>query len=279
MHRINTYKTRLYKTLEDSLDDRFSSYGTELIYGECFDVKDIKGEWAHGISVKDRYEGWVKLSDLHIDTKNPKTQKAIIGVKEALVFKSPHLKAVVINQVPFCAIVNIGQEQDGYLYCPELEGWLFKQHVICADNQSAPQNLQTLIDLIIDTAFIFNGCPYLYGGCTSRGIDCSALIKLSLQFHGIAIPRDSGPQKQFLEDKTINEVFSSIAPEAKIENLQKGDIAFFPGHVGIMFDDEHLLHASGAMMKVCVQPVAQVNGYYKQKEGQGLTAIRRFQSA
>lgn len=279
MHRVNIYKTRLYEAPENSLEDRFSSYGTELIFGEYFDVQDIKAGWAHGITCKDGYEGWVKLSDLHIDTKPQNAQKAIIGVKEALIFKSPDLKSVVINQVPFCGIIYVGQQKNGYVFCHELDGWVFEGHISYIDNLSKPTDLQTLIHLLIDTAFIFNGCSYLYGGCTSRGIDCSALIQLSLQFHDIHIPRDSGPQKQFLEDRQLNDNFISIAIEPKLTHLKKGDIVFFPGHIGIMFDDAHLLHASGAMMKVCVQPIDQVNEYYKQKDGQGITAIRRLQSS
>jgi hypothetical protein len=276
MYKVITYKARLYETPAASLEDSYTSYGTELLYGEQFDVFETQDGWVRGKSMKDDYEGWLKIESLQQRDDNKDIPKAYITLKEALVYKGPHLKSVVVKQVPFCGVIETGISKNDYIYSPDLKGWIPDNHLINCAMIETPHSPELFIESLVDTAFTFIGCPYLYGGCTSRGIDCSALVQLAFQMLGVAIPRDSTPQKEFLADRQLTEGIYSKAIKNDVSVLQKGDIVFFPGHIGVMFDDKHLLHASGKMMKVCVQPIDIVDAHYQLQEGQGITAIRRL---
>ena len=88
------------------------------------------------------------------------------------------------------------------------------------------------------------GSPYRWGGRASTGLDCSALVQLSLALGGKAVPRDSGPQHAigYALDET--------------DELQRGDLVFWVGHVGIMQDGDRLLHANAHHMAVASEPLA-----------------------
>ena len=100
------------------------------------------------------------------------------------------------------------------------------------------------VDDIVVTAQKFLGTPYLWGGKTSLGLDCSALVQLSLEAAGMKCPRDSDMQEKALGDPV------------PLEKLQRGDLVFWKGHVAIAFDPETLIHANAFHMAVAMEPLA-----------------------
>jgi cell wall-associated NlpC family hydrolase len=97
----------------------------------------------------------------------------------------------------------------------------------------------------IETARLFLGAPYLWGGRTPAGVDCSGLVQAALALIGIAAPRDSDQQRESL----------GRAVEGP---AQPGDLLFFPGHVGLLSAPETLLHANAHWMTCCEEPLADV---------------------
>ena len=113
--------------------------------------------------------------------------------------------------------------------------------------------------------------PYLWGGKTSLGIDCSGLVQISLDAAGIDAPRDTDLQEQALG--------SPIAVDTDLAGLRRGDLVFWRGHAGIMRNETTLLHANAHHMLVASEPLRLVRDRSLAKTSQPISAIKRLQPA
>lgn len=220
---------------------------SELLRGECFAVVDASGDWAWGFTSHDGYVGYVPL-----DSIGPTCSTShIVATPAALVFSGPDIKAPVRARLPMGARIAVADE-DGTFLAIESGGFVHRRHVSTAD---------AIADDYVAIAERLTGVPYRWGGRSGDGIDCSGLVQLALGFAGIAAPRDSDQQA------ALGEPVADGAP------LQRGDLVFLPGHVGIMASATDLLHANAYWMRVVTEPLADMLA--RQSEGRGITAIRR----
>ena len=113
----------------------------------------------------------------------------------------------------------------------------------------------------------FVGAPYLWGGKTNLGLDCSALVQLALSSCGIPCPRDSDMQERALG--------WALEPAAALSKLQRGDLLFWTGHVAIVRDDTTLLHANAFHMAVAIEPIAKAIARIS-AAGSEPTSVRRL---
>ncbi len=205
---------------------------SELLFGEIFAVLDVAGEWAWGYGSHDDYLGYVRFADL--GECAAATHHVIASI--ALVYSAPKLRAPLLQRLPMGAKIACGGPSECGKYLATGDGFVPVAHVApLGSNVGSPA----------DIAERLMGTPYLWGGRSSDGIDCSGLIQLCFGLNGIQTARDS--------DMQLNSLGEIIAPDAA---LMRGDVIFFPDHVGIMADSANLIHANATSMMVSTEPLA-----------------------
>ena len=118
----------------------------------------------------------------------------------------------------------------------------------------------------VSVAERFVGVPYAWGGKTRLGVDCSGLVQVAMQAAGHVCPRDSDMQQA--------EIGDAVAVSEQLEDLQRGDLVFWKGHVGIMTDGFLLLHANAHHMTVVLEPLKTAVDRIA-RTGSHITGIRR----
>ena len=204
---------------------------SELLHGETFQAIDVAGGWAWGYSAHDHYVGYVPAGLL----SDPIVPTHIVTAVAALVFAEAGIKSQEQARLPMGS--RVAGEVAGDFLKTEA-GFIHLRH-LSAVGQPEPDP--------VAIAERLRGAPYLWGGRSGDGLDCSGLVQLCLSLCGMESPRDTDQQMAALGDE--------IEPDAP---LQRGDIIFFPGHVGFMADGDNLIHANAHWMQVTTEPLADV---------------------
>ncbi len=203
----------------------------ELLFGDLFTVLEIRDGFAFGQSVKDGYCGYVCAADLGEATE----PTHIVSARTTHVYSAPNIKIPHELALPFGARLSVSKE-DG-------------QFSRLADGRHVPaMHLRPVEDHFSDpvaVAELFLGAPYVWGGNSSFGLDCSGLIQAALLACGIPCPGDSDLQEQALG--------RALADDATIE---RGDLFFWRGHVAMAVDGKRLIHANAHTMSVAYEPIA-----------------------
>jgi len=197
---------------------------SELLWGEAVTVYERKNGWAWVQAAKDGYVGYVKDSALGA----PFTADARISVVLAPLISAPDIKSPLRDLLPLNAEVQRGRLEGDYHEIAE-GCFLHYRHLTDLDERATD---------FVAVAERFSGVPYVWGGKSFSGLDCSGLIQTALQACGIACPRDTDMQQTALGETITG------------ADLERGDLVFWKGHVGVMQDPTHLLHANGFHMQV-----------------------------
>ncbi len=221
---------------------------SQIVQGEGFALLDQAGGWAWGYSLHDHYVGYVSAAALGPITAP--THR--VTAPAALIFAHPDIKSPCLGTLPLGACVA-GDEGDGYLRTAD--GYLHARHV-------AP--LGAIVDPVTAAEGMV-GLPYLWGGRGADGLDCSGLVQRALEMGGISAPRDSDQQRE-----TVGKFLPDDAA------LQRGDLVFFPGHVGIMVDADRIVHANAHWMRTVIEPLADVVARLTSAYPQPIIARRRI---
>jgi cell wall-associated NlpC family hydrolase len=121
---------------------------------------------------------------------------------------------------------------------------------------------------LVTVAERFLGAPYLWGGKTALGLDCSGLVQVALTACGVSCPRDSDMQEAAL----------GTAVSADLSALECGDLIFWKGHVAIVLDRDSLIHANAYHMAVAIEPINEAVVRIR-NAGSEITSIRRTASS
>lgn len=210
---------------------------TELLFGEVVEVTERVGHWAHITLARDSYRGWVVDAALIPDVvSDPHEISHYISKPSSLIFARPDIKSPLMQRLYYGSPI-LASQADGGFHRLASGGFIHRRHIAAQSIVEADP---------VAVAMRFAGAPYLWGGRTCDGIDCSALVQTALLACGVACPRDTGDQRAVFAAYTIT------------DSYRRGDLLFFPGHVGIMVDDTNLLHANAFWMTTLVEPLTAV---------------------
>jgi cell wall-associated NlpC family hydrolase len=227
---------------------------TQALKGERVTIYDRNGEgFAWGQLNSDGYVGWIPDAALAKPVAPP-THK--VTALRTFAFPAASIKLPPIDTLPMGAMVSVTRE-DG-AFAVTREGWyLPRRHV---------GSLETTEKEFVAVAERFVGTPYLWGGKSSFGIDCSGLVQISLNAAGTGCPRDSDMQQEGLG--------RALSP-AEAKKLQRGDLIFWKGHVAIARDGDTIVHANAHHMATVIEPTTEAIARIK-AAGSEVVAIKRL---
>ncbi len=224
---------------------------TQLLYGERFTVYDEKDGWAWGQAELDHYVGYVDAEALLASSLDSTHRVAVLATP---VLPAPDIKRAALDLLPMNAKVRVVGEENRFAKI-ENGGFVYAAHLVphsdrCKDWVGVAQG--------------FLGVPYLWGGKTNAGCDCSGLFQTALEMAGIAAPRDTDMMEQAL-GRTLD-------VSDGLDGLLRGDLVFWKGHMGVMLDATRLLHANVFHMQVAIELLREAVERIAQSEG----AIRKI---
>ncbi len=220
---------------------------SQLLFGEAFDITATRGAYSFG-RAPCGYQGWALSAAL----AQARTPTHHVQALATYVYARPDIKSETRLRLPYGAKLQVRGQEGAFFRVAE--GYIFS-----ADLGTAPAR-----DFVSE-AGRFLGVPYLWGGRSSLGVDCSGLVQLALSAAGIPAPRDSGPQSESLG--------TACPPDTPPE---RGDLVFWPGHVGLMQDSRTLLHATAHAMAVISEPLATAVARIKAQSLGEITMRRRL---
>lgn len=222
---------------------------SQLLRGEIFHVLDVNGEWAWGFCGHDGYVGYVRREAL--DVREIATHR--VSADLAPVFAEPSIKSRIVDYWPRASLFPATEDGD-FLSCAE--GFVHTRHAVAVDRPERDW---------VAVAEHYLGQPYVWGGRGHQGVDCSGLVQTALAQCGIAVPRDTDLQREGIGNPLPDDV-----------PLRRGDFLFFPGHVGVMVDEDRLLHANAFWMSTVIEPLADVLARLAPDHDQPIIARRRI---
>ncbi|EKE44110.1 NlpC/P60 family protein [Oceaniovalibus guishaninsula JLT2003] len=204
----------------------------QLLMGAGVTVYDRDGGMAFVAAARDGYVGYVALAAL-----GPPSQVShVVGVPASHLYPAPDMKRIEVARLSFGAGLSIVAASGTFFETAE---GLFvpRAHLRPANRPMTDP---------AGAAQLFFGVPYLWGGNSSDGIDCSGLVQAALLACGLPCPGDADLQER-----------AAGIPLDDAEPLRRGDLLFWPGHVAMAVDGDVLIHANAHTMAVSYEPVAQ----------------------
>jgi len=224
---------------------------TQALYGERVTVYEMSEEgWAWGQLARDGYVGYLPANALA--KPGPAPTHSVV-VPRTLCFPAADIKQPPLAALPMGAQVAVVRQDERFAVAAN--GWHLPPSHVAPLGTAAPD--------FVAVAEQFLGTPYLWGGKSTLGIDCSGLVQVALTAAGIACPRDSDMQE------------GAVGRTTALEDPRRGDLLFWPGHVAIACSADAILHANAHHMMVAREPVQEAIARIE-KAGSALRTVKRL---
>lgn len=246
---IDGWGLRVAVPVVDLLDAPAGRRDRQLLQGQDVTVFEDREGWSFVQSARDGYVGYVPSAAL-ADTRAPTHFVATLATH---VYHAESMKSDDLMSLPFGARVTVLDERPKFF--ETTLGFVPKKHLRSLDR---PLTDPTTV------AQLHFGVPYLWGGNSTRGIDCSGLVQAALTACDMPCPGDSD-----MQETAVGTVLADGA------DLQRGDLIFWDGHVAMMVDDATLIHANAHHMAVAYEPFVNAEMRISAQGGGPITAKRR----
>jgi cell wall-associated NlpC family hydrolase len=214
--------------------DAHASWTTETLFGERVTVFDEHEGWAWVQLASDGYVGYLPDSALSARLRPPTHKVKALGT---FLYPSADLKSCPCLPLSMNAALSVAET--GPAFARLEDGRFVPTPHIVEHDRFAPD--------FVAVAEAFVGVPYVWGGKTRLGLDCSGLLQVAMHAAGKSCPRDG--------DMQIADLGEAVAIGDTFSGLARGDLVFWPGHLGIMLDAVRLLHANAHHMAVAIEPL------------------------
>jgi cell wall-associated NlpC family hydrolase len=228
---------------------------TQALFGEEVTLYEEEEGWGWVQLARDGYVGYIATAALAEGHTEPTHR---VAVNRTFVYQCPDLKRPARRASPLGAAVCVRAIKGAFAQIGD-HAFVFADHLKPYEEREKD---------FVAVAERFLHAPYLWGGKTSLGIDCSGLVQVSLDAAGIAAPRDTD-----LQEKAIG---APLAFDGDLTGLRRGDVVFWRGHVGIMRDETTLLHANAHHMLVVSEPLRDAWDRILAKTSEPIMSIKRL---
>jgi cell wall-associated NlpC family hydrolase len=228
---------------------------TQALFGEAAVLYEDHEGFGWVQLERDSYVGYVSMIAL-ADCGAPPTHR--VRVNRTFIYPGPNMKLPIVEALPLGARVSVAEKTENFIRLAG-GGFVFASHLCPLDELES--------DFVAVAERLLHA-PYLWGGKSSLGVDCSGLVQISLDAAGVKSPRDTDLQEQTLG--------SALPVEDRLSGLARGDLVFWRGHVGIMRDAETLLHANAHHMMVASEPLVEARDRIFAGTGASISSIRHL---
>ena len=220
---------------------------TQMIYGDSFSISKKLNKWLKITIKEDNYKGYIK-NKKYSNFLKP-THK--VDTLKAKIFKFPN--KVRKNEITFGSKIKVIDSNSKFLKC--VNGWI-KKDLVKPISYKEKDPFRKITS--------FKNTRYKWGGKSFKGIDCSALVQLFLNFNNKFCPRDAKDQVKYFKKNV------------KLSKIRKNDIIYWKGHVAIALSNKKLIHAYGPMKKTVIMDIKQTIRRIDQTANLKVIGIKRI---
>lgn len=235
---------------------------TQALFNEPLELLERLDNYSY-VRLYDRYQGYIN-NNFYDDYPDLQGNTYVISATLAPIFSQPDSNSPILARLPFAAVIRAERHSESYLRSRSSR---YGDYYIRTTDIIPQENISKLnsgnMSILIENAMRFISVPYLWGGKSFFGFDCSGFVQVLYAFYGYELPRDSKDQAK----KGI---------EIDRDNIQSGDLLLFNKHVALAISDKDFIHSSLSRGGVAINSLDKKSRLYLKNRDFGLRAIRRI---